>query len=257
MIDAYIIPIRDNPTSHNASSRLVRSIDQTGSKINVHVSNAVTPSTLKDTMTSYFGNSPISNIRWTYPTDENENRLDIGSGLKLSAYATASIDKRISCLMSHYVLWYYCAKINKPIMILEHDALFTREFNYDNVKNKFTGQVLGLNSPYKATRRASVFNDKVTAASGAFITDPEGYNQPDVISQTPWVDDHDVPQGIAGNSAYILKPKGAIKLMELIGEHGMWPNDAIMCKQLMGNHALQVVYPYYSTVQGTRSTTTL
>ena len=35
----------------------------------------------------------------------------------------------------------------------------------------------------------------------------------------------------------------------------MWPNDAVMCKQLFPT--LQVVYPYYTTIQhGLKSTTT-
>ena len=64
-----------------------------------------------------------------------------------------------------------------------------------------------------------------------------------------------VPQGLACNSAYVIKPSGAKKMIELTKEHGMWPNDALMCKQLIST--LGVTRNFYSTIQGLRSTTTL
>ena len=68
------------------------------------------------------------------------------------------------------------------------------------------------------------------------------------------VDDVEVPQGLAGNSAYLITPKGAKKLLDKVREVGLWPNDAVMCKQFFP--WMQVVYPYYTTIQrGLKSTT--
>ena len=44
-------------------------------------------------------------------------------------------------------------------------------------------------------------------------------------------------------------------MFKLIDEHGLWPNDALMCKQLLGDHLLKVAYPYYTALQGIKSTT--
>jgi len=69
----------------------------------------------------------------------------------------------------------------------------------------------------------------------------------------PDIDEFNVPQGLAGNSAYIIKPAGANNLLNAVKEHGLWPNDAIMCKQLIPR--LGVTKEYYTRVQGLPSTT--
>jgi len=61
--------------------------------------------------------------------------------------------------------------------------------------------------------------------------------------------------GLAGNSAYAIRPSLAARLLKEIESTGMWPNDAIMCRQLFPN-TLKVVYPYYTNVEQGISTTT-
>ena len=52
-----------------------------------------------------------------------------------------------------------------------------------------------------------------------------------------------------------MTPLIASKLLYSVEEFGMWPNDALMCKQLFPQ--LKVIYPYYTTIQhGLKSTTT-
>ena len=71
----------------------------------------------------------------------------------------------------------------------------------------------------------------------------------------PTIDDLTIPQGLPGNSAYIIKPSGAKKMLDLVKEFGAWPNDALMCKQLIQSIASSKIY--YTKVQGTPSTTSL
>ena len=70
----------------------------------------------------------------------------------------------------------------------------------------------------------------------------------------PWIDEKNIPQGLAGNSAYILKPEGAEALISAAYRYGLWPNDALMCKQLIRN--LGVTRTFYTGLQKTLSTTT-
>ena len=50
-------------------------------------------------------------------------------------------------------------------------------------------------------------------------------------------------------------PEAARQLLNKTVEIGMWPNDALMCKQFFP--WLQIVTPYYTTIQkGLTSTTT-
>ena len=79
----------------------------------------------------------------------------------------------------------------------------------------------------------------------------------DGINRVPIIDEPTelpLPMGLAGNSAYIIRPQFAKKLLEEISRVGMWPNDAIMCRQLFRD--LKVVYPYLTTVKKGASTTT-
>ena len=123
-------------------------------------------------------------------------------------------------------------------MILEHDAIFVRKFE----SFEWDGGVLGLNDPRGATHSAQLFHEKVSTSKG--------------VKNTPWVKPKlDMPQGLAGNSAYIIKPHFAEKLLDKLKQKGGWPNDSIMCKQFFGDE-LKVVYPYYTRVQGIQSTTT-
>ena len=75
-----------------------------------------------------------------------------------------------------------------------------------------------------------------------------------LYQKAPYVDNENVPQGLAGNSVYIIKPSGAKKMLKLVDEFGLWPNDAIMCNQLMPN--LYVTRKFYTTIQNLKSTTT-
>ena len=74
------------------------------------------------------------------------------------------------------------------------------------------------------------------------------------IQPVPTIDEFNIPQGLAGNSAYIIKPSGAEKMIELVFKYGLWPNDALMCKQLVDK--IGVTKTFYTRVQGLTSTTT-
>ena len=112
-----------------------------------------------------------------------------------------------------------------------------------DVDNNFTGGILGLNDPRGATRKSQLYHEKVVSQKSS------------PVAEVPWIDSKDIPQGLAGNSAYIIKPSAAEHLIEKIKHIGLWPNDALMCKQLFP--WLQQAYPYYTTVQGIKSSTTL
>lgn len=250
---AYIISMVNNHDSTVGARKVIQSINLSKSNIQPFIFPAVTPDTLDETHKQLFGKSAVPNISWTYPTKESENRYDIRTGLQLSYYPTKDIRKRIACTLSHYSLWLHCYQIDEPIMILEHDASFIREFDYSKLQGKFTGDILGLNNPIGATRRASKFDEIVRKKYSDRWDKLKKYPIVDVM-ETPWIDNQMVPQGLAGNSAYIIKPEGAAALIALTAENGLWPNDAIMCKQLMPGK-LQVAYPYYTKVTGMKSTT--
>jgi GR25 family glycosyltransferase involved in LPS biosynthesis len=177
-------------------------------------------------------------IRWNYPWEGQET--DISVGLVKRAYPTKVKEARISCALSHLMLWGVCYAIEEPIMILEHDSIFIKELDFDPTLVNY--DIIGLNDPRGATRKSQLYHEKIQNSSQHPIT------------SVPTIDEHLVPQGLAGNSAYIIKPRAAETLMGLVEKHGLWPNDAIMCKQLVP--FMGVTKEYYTRVQGLKSTTT-
>ena len=241
MIKGYIISMIGDFESESATRQLITSIQRTQSQIDPIIFPATTPDTL-GTDLKKIDSFDATNLQYTYP--QVGERLDISTGLKLKAYETGNIKNRIACMVSHMRLWEECIDREEEIIILEHDAVFTRQFVGQNIweSSGYRGGVVGLNDPRGMTRKSQIYHDLVSKQEG--------------VQDVPYVDDNkDYPQGLAGNSAYIMTPLIASKLLHNVEEFGMWPNDALMCKQLFPT--LQVVYPYYTTIQkGLRSTTT-
>lgn len=224
---AYIITIEDNKESFDATMRCKQSTN-----ISIDVFKAFTPRDVPAKMVE-------EKLQWTYPWDTPKH--DFATGLKLSPYRTQQKAARIACFLSHYQLWKNCLKADEPFLILEHDAIFLRELETDAIM-KAKCDIIGINDPRGATRKAIDFHEKIQ-------------QRPQTVQPVPRIDDPLVPQGLAGNSAYIMKPSGAEKMLKLVKEFGAWPNDAIMCYQLI--QSLGVTKTYYTKVQGTRSTTSL
>lgn len=223
----FIIYDSDNPTSVAAANRCKASTD-----LSIELFQQTSPKTLKE------DKSIIPNLNWTYPLND-EVRFDYDTGMNLRSYRTNNKAKIFACTISHARLWRKSIELQEEVMILEHDAIFTRKFEpFD-----WIGGALGLNDPRGATHSANFFHSCVSNTNG--------------IQDAPWVKPRlEMPQGLAGNSAYIIKPYFAQKLLDKLKTVGAWPNDAIMCKQFFSKD-LKVVYPYYTRVQGVESTTTL
>lgn len=155
-------------------------------------------------------------IKWTYPWDKP--RRDDATGLILTPYKTRNRLARMACFLSHFYLWDRCVTCNAEVMILEDDALFTRQLK-GPIEGAHMFGAFSLNDPRGATRKAHDYHAKLQAMPGP-------------VAPAPWVDAPNVPQGLPGNSAYVLHPVLARKLVEFVEVFGAWPNDALMCRQL-------------------------
>lgn len=231
---AYAIVIPDNELSFSGFQVLEKSLKDT------HNTNTFDLERFDATTAEYANVSLVGNgLKWTYPW-EGES-IDFKSGLTLKSYPTTYKERRIACFMSHYRLWHQCIKLDEPILILEHDVIFVHEMGDYGFILDSKYDIIGINNPLMATRRAQRFFDTVK-------------ENKQEIQPVPTIDEFNIPQGLAGNSAYIIKPTGAKNLIEATKEYGAWPNDALMCKQIIPN--LGVTRKFYTKVQGLPSTTT-
>jgi GR25 family glycosyltransferase involved in LPS biosynthesis len=248
---AFIISMVNNSQSQLSTEKVLKSIEQTRTKVTPNVFPATTPETIIDDIKSSFGESYVNafltsnkrDVNYTWPKTAAEDRIDFSTGIYRRAYAAADWRKVAACSVSHMRLWQHGINIDEPIMILEHDAIFLRSFDYKDLEDQWNGGVCGLNDPRGTTRKARIYDQKVREVSG--------------LCTVPYVDDPSdipLPSGLAGNSAYIIKPWAAKKLLDKMVEVGIWPNDALMCRQFFP--WLQQYFPYLTTVQGTPSTTT-
>ena len=161
----------------------------------------------------------------------------------LKAYAANDPKRVIACALSHMKLWKWSADNNETIVVLEHDAVFTDKFDPQDYLHDPAWGVLGLNDPRGNTRKGQLFHSIVSQNNGIRPV-------PDIdTTQEP-----PLPMGIAGNSAYMIRPFAANQLIQKCEELGLWPNDAIMCKQFFP--WLRVTYPYLTNTQPNVSSTT-
>ena len=229
---AKIITIAGNSVSEKASKKCIESHKKVGNDFDLEVFDAITPDQVPHIMNSNM-------LQWTYPLEGG--RVDFATGLKLTAYPTQDPNKRIACFLSHWMLWQEVAKTNEPMLILEHDAVFVQRLDVNMIVNS-NYNLVGINDPRGATRRSQVYHDQVQK----FVN---------IVGPVPKVDEYDIPQGLAGNSAYMIKPDLAAEACELIKNIGIWPNDALLCYQNF--KGIGQTRDYYTVVQRTPSTTTL
>lgn len=232
---SYIIRIKDHKESELCAEQCLKSSRSVGNEFETLLFDAVTPETLDQELLKH-------QVHWNYPWDKPE--LDINSGLIKSPYTTAYPTKRVACFMSHYELWKECASGDQTFLIQEHDSWWIKKLSLDEF-NTLSYNIIGINHPQGATRRWQMYHQGIQES---IDTRP--------VVPVPMVDEYQVPQGLAGNSAYIIKPEGAKKLLELTKTFGAWPNDALMCRQLLRGK-LGVSKTYYTTIQKQHSTTTL
>ena len=229
MINAFVICVKSNDLSERATIRLEESRPV---NVAMNIFDAVTPDNVDKVMKD-------NKVYWNYPWESEE--IDFASGLIKKAYPTKDPKKRMACFMSHYLLWQRCIKDNVPIIIHEHDAIYYNDEPLpleDFEKSKYN--IIGLNNPRGATRLSAVY-DRVVQESIRKIV------------RAPIIDGDMVPQGIVGNSSYYMNPRGAREMVSLVEKYGAWPNDALMCRQLVGT--LGQTKKYYTYVQGLQSTT--
>ena len=219
---AFIITLMKDVWSLSYAERCLQSIQDTESEIEATLFEATTPET-------------IFPVAWTWPTGKKITCPK--TNLFLKTYKTYDNNKRIAAAQSHYRLWQICESMNEPIMILEHDAIFTRQFTQPK---QFDGiGAYSINDPRGATFKAEEYHNSLN----------DGFNS------VPWIAAKNIPQGLPGHSAYVITPWAARDIIKKQNNIGWWPNDAIMCGQLC--EWLFVYKPYFTKTQGIKSTTSL
>ena len=217
---AFCITLRGHEYSEAVAERCVTSARDVG-QIEVTRFDA-TPAAEAEAALRHYG------LRWTWMVDNRTTLRHHAYGGHLA---------RIGCAMSHYRLWRWSAETGLPLLILEHDAVFLRRFD----PQPFQAACM-INDPAGATRMGQWWSDRMRERGQG------------VWAKTRLPQDPAIPDGLAGNSAYMLQPECAERLVGLYHELGCWPNDATLCWQLVDG--LEELYPWVTRVEQAVSTTT-
>jgi len=237
IFDVYSIVIKDNDISETGYKELIKSSKDVDNEFDIKRFQAITPND-NDYVMKHL------NIKWNYPLDGSPV-YDPSINLIKSPYKTSNPFAKISCALSHYLLWLKCLEENKPFLILEHDSVFINRFDSEFILNQDHYQIIGLNSPIGTTRKAHLFE---------YIINNSKCNNS--IIPVPIIDsDSRIIQGLAGGSAYFIRPKGIEKVISFIKEHGLMHNDCTLCYQLFGN-ILGVSKTFYTKVNKPNISTT-
>ncbi len=228
---AFVITLKDNDYSETTADRCIKSAADHG----LHVMKwyGVDKTNAQHTMEN-------NGLEWTWAKNNTANDICPITSLKQFPYTAADIRAKIGCSMSHYLLWKKCVELDEPILILEHDAVFLRPLpDFD-----FKG-ICQINDPAGATRRGSWWSQQMINRG------TEG------VHEKTWIvseKERDIPDGLAGNSAYMIKPEFALSAISKIYEIGIWPNDAFLAAQIFPM-MLEEYYPFITKVKQTKSTT--
>jgi len=231
MIDAYAIVVPENDVSEQGFQNLTTSSEAVGNEFDILKYRAITPEEVDDSF-------KVHGLEWTWP----EKGIDYCPITKLRrhAYGGANPKRRHACFLSHWYMWQQSKEDGEPILVLEHDAKFVEKLDLNPLLESDYG-VIGINSPFNATRLQPKYHSVTQGSEGDIVPCPE-------------IDRWEVPQGIAGASAYLIKPWAAEQVIDKVKEVGAWPNDAIICRQLFD--FIGQTKTYYTEVQGLPSTTT-
>ena len=116
MIKTKSIVVSGNVESEKGFGHLLQSSNGMRHSVQVERFDAVVPKAVDNLMKEY-------GLRWNWPWKKTE--FDKLSGLKKHPYVTTVPQSKMACALSHYLLWRECAETQEPILVLEHDAVFT------------------------------------------------------------------------------------------------------------------------------------
>ena len=193
----FLIAIPSVSKSKEAAERCIRSAKQHGEDHNLEIMPAITRFQARNFFIQH-------DLTWASGLScEYRNRL-----------------AQMGCFSSHFKLWLRCMELGKPIVILEHDAVFKTPIPPLRFKH-----VIMLGTPQPTTiKNSPLYCDMVD-------TFEEGENY--------------YPSSfLLGAHAYAIKPEGARKLVEAARKEPLLPVDCFIRKKYVDILAYEP-YPTY------------
>lgn len=152
---------------------------------------------------------------------------------------------RLGCAASHYLLWKKCIELNETVLILEQDGYQIRPIPKD-IDSNFD-EVMKLDScwPFDDTYEKCVREDHPTEKYKEYSWPQESIK--DALKKA-----HKFPFGypyFRGAWSYMIKPKGAHKVIKMFEQEGWVPADKVFSSQRMSlkttTETIFRLHPFY------------
>jgi len=230
-MQAFVIRLENNEYSERVAERCIASGKKYG--IKVEPFNAITKE-------EAYSELKKLKLEWGWANNNTKNTICPYTGLLQFPYTCKDLRTKIACSLSHFHLWCLSVFLWEPILILEHDAVFIRELPEIDFKG-----ICQINDPAGCTPKGKAWSRNMHKRGRNLSADawPK--------TRIEYKDNR--PDGLAGNSAYLIHHHAALQLVNAFKEYGVWPNDATICIQLFPY--LEEYYPFIIETRQEKSTT--
>lgn len=134
---AYIISLKDNEVSQKFTQRCAQSCEAVQQPYKIFYGFDATNSKVKNQ--DYQLGQPVGELGEIKVPDALQGQAFINF---LRLQRSDLMYTQIACFLSHYALWCLCLDIDKPIVILEHDAIMVKPYHV----HKFYNNIVYLGS---------------------------------------------------------------------------------------------------------------
>ena len=134
---AYIISLKDNELSQKFTQRCVQSCEEVQQPYKIFYGFDASQSKVK--LQDYQLGQPVGELGEIKVPDMLQGQAFINF---LRLQRADLLYTQIACFLSHYALWCLCLDIDRPIVILEHDAIMVRKYTL----HKFYNNIVYLGS---------------------------------------------------------------------------------------------------------------
>ena len=127
----YIIRIKGNEVSERLAQKSLKSCQRVGQP-NPILIDAFDATHCKSKKQQYHEGKPVGEIQEIKVPDFLKDQAFINF---LRLKRSDLLITQIACFLSHYSLWCMCLSMDRPIVILEHDAIMVKPYGYHSYYN--------------------------------------------------------------------------------------------------------------------------
>lgn len=259
-VKGLILTDMNDSNSLYSARKLAGSIIKTKSEIDFTYYPACTSQTVEQGLEklSYFDDP--TKLKWSWPLKPGvaNSELCPVTGITKQLPRSFSAEKAIANSVNHMMAMQYCIDINQPIVIMQNDAFFKRQFSLEGLKKDHELQIAKNNNNWSGdiTRmpatdvKSDLYNEDLIGLSlyggGSHTTHLEDYfagkrglwripNITNDYAEGFLADSfpNRYPRAFPSQLAYFISPWTCKKVFDKVKETGVWPVWQMLSREMV------------------------